>query len=749
MKIATEAFRFGSIQRKTYRRYVKRYLYRYRGVSADLVNGNEFIVDELMEELHAHGAVSKSDLERYNHALAEMLHALPQMEGETDEEIYREVLRIRETYRTAVADRYLQSKKEALNSKNWQPIQGIDQSQVFWQAAKGMKFATLMLMDAEMLQPCLDTYSQLTEMGIRARILIQKQGSLDTCVTEEDSLCGLVESDDLIMMDGEHFGFPLHQIELRSIDELVVGFGEWFVGVFRKLSVNAYLVCRSQEILTRAVTNSIDKEEMHWIYVPAGFDLIESIPVVERAVVNYRVLSWISAENGLDIYRIPILELMNRFPSYFLHSSSDLNCSLPFQVDPVESEEDFLGNKTKSVFDWVHGQMPDVELGARTIPDRNGDPMKVTFAKLARLQDHKTQVVSTEKAQEIRSFFRESEIDHGLAMNFLFFATDKSIATYNQMRKDRPLEQVDRSGWHIDYRKNEAGETFPLYAKAAVGADEAGELYFFRKRLGAGVIWLNDQRIVWREDQVDPIEPRDFCIFTPYSVKMDTEEYLSTREVVGEGRVNLVVVDDRIVSIRKGGVILPNIGVVLSMEERNWRQRFPHEIFDEQGYGCADAFHFTLSLERAAAYRWVYGGAMFLIHQGEAFDTEEKLMAEFRKEGWLSDLSKQTQDSETFRLEKHPRSMMGRTRSGEFFMVVCSGRSKHSVGADYLDLIQIAKTLFDDVEMLVNVDGGASSFMGLIHRGEVLELSDVTFTNDSSAGTLRPLNSIFTITYTK
>lgn len=82
-------------------------------------------------------------------------------------------------------------------------------------------------------------------------------------------------------------------------------------------------------------------------------------------------------------------------------------------------------------------------------------------------------------------------------------------------------------------------------------------------------------------------------------------------------------------------------------------------------------------------------------------------------------------------------------------MVVCSGRSKHSVGADYLDLIRIAKTLFDDVEMLVNVDGGASSFMGLIHRGEVLELSDVTFTNDSSAGTLRPLNSIFTITYTK
>ncbi len=749
MKIATKAFRFGSIQRKTYKRYIKRYLYRYRGVNADLVNGNEFIVDELMEELCAHGTVSKAELETYYLALAEMLHALPQMEEETDEEIYREVLQIREIYRTAAVDRYLLKKKKEMNCKNWQPVQGIDQSKFFWEAAEKTGFATLILMDAELLQACADTYLKLKEMGIRTRVFIQKQRRLDTSVTGMDSLQGLIDPEDRVDVDGENFGFPLHEIELQATDELVVGFGEWFVGAFRTLSVNAYLVCRSQEILTRATTNSIEKEEMHWIYVPAAYDLIASIPVVERAVVNYRVLSWISEEHGLEIYRLPVLELMNRFPTYFLHGSSNLNSSLPFQVGPTESEEDFLGNKNKSIFKWVQKQAPDIEMGARTILDRNGNPMKVTFAKLARLQAYKTRVVSTEKAQDIRSFFRESGIDYGLAMNYLFFATDKSIATYNQMRKDRPLEQVDRSGWHIDYRKNEAGETFPLYAKAAMGADEDGELHFFRKRLGAGVISLNDQRIVWQENQVDSEEAGEFCIFTPYGVKTDTEDYLSTCVVVGEDRVNLVVVNDRVVSIRKGGVMLPNIGVVLSFEEKGWNQKFPLERFDEQGYGCAETFHFTLSLERAAAYRWVYGGAMFLIHKGEAFDTEEKLMAEFRKEGWLSDLSKQTQDSETFRLEKHPRSMMGQTQSGEFFMVVCSGRSKHSVGADYLDLIQIAKDLFNDVEMLVNVDGGASSFMGLIHRGEVLELSDVTFTNDSSAGTLRPLNSIFTITTKK
>lgn len=41
---------------------------------------------------------------------------------------------------------------------------------------------------------------------------------------------------------------------------------------------------------------------------------------------------------------------------------------------------------------------------------------------------------------------------------------------------------------------------------------------------------------------------------------------------VGEGRINLVVIRDRVICIRKGSVLLPSIGVVISLEEKTGMQ---------------------------------------------------------------------------------------------------------------------------------------------------------------------------------
>lgn len=750
MKIASEAFRFGSIKRKHYQRYVKRYLYRYRGVAADLVNGNEFIVDEFMEELAGQDVISRQDLAVYYGELAKYLHNLPEMKEETDEEIYREILRIREPYHTSKTKEYIQNKKQTMNIRDWLPKNGINQIEEFWNEDVNPSRVTLLIMDPELVYACKEVYLSCKVFRIPVRILALETEWLDTIVNPSDlGRFEELEREDIVPVKANAYGFDLSAIDAGDEQEVVIGFGEWFIGAFRNLRIDAHVVCRSREILTRAATNAIDKSESHWIFVPAGLDLIQSISIVERNLINYRVLSWIAEVEGNEIYGHSAEELIQKYPKYFLHASSDRKYDLPFQMEPASSVKDYFQKRNESIFHWVENQAEGVEMGSKTLLDRQGDPMKVTYAKIESLRGYQPQVFSSSKAQEIRPFFREGDIEHGLVMNFLFFATEKSIATYNQMRKSRPLEQIRESGWHIDYRKNESGETFPLYAKAAVGMDRQGELSFFRKRLGAGVIRLNEVDLDWKASQVDPEVPGAFCIYTPYSVKTDTESYLETREIVGEGRVNLVVVNDRVAAIRSGGVILPNIGVVLSFSERKWKALFSDVGFDENGYGSAEAFSFELTLETAADYQWIYGGAMFLVYDGEAFDTEEKLIAEFGREGWLTDLSKQTQDSETFRLEKHPRSMIGMTKNGEFFMAVVSGRSSYSVGADYLDLIRIAKELFPDVDMLMNVDGGASSFMGLIHHGEVLELSDVTFTNDSCAGTLRALNSIFAITYEK
>ena len=115
----------------------------------------------------------------------------------------------------------------------------------------------------------------------------------------------------------------------------------------------------------------------------------------------------------------------------------------------------------------------------------------------------------------------------------------------------------------------------------------------------------------------------------------------------------------------------------------------------------------------------------------------------FDREGWTNPLSRQTQESNLHSLVKHPRTAIGQTDDGSLVILVYSGRTWRSTGADYREMIEIARKTFPDVKYLMNCDGGGSAMLGMVQDGSFLELSFPSTSAGSCAGQVRPINTLF------
>ena len=139
---------------------------------------------------------------------------------------------------------------------------------------------------------------------------------------------------------------------------------------------------------------------------------------------------------------------------------------------------------------------------------------------------------------------------------------------------------------------------------------------------------------------------------------------------------------------------------------------------------------------------WAFGGGMSLISGGESLFEHEAGLARLEDEGWLGPLSRQTQESEIHRLSKHPRTAVGVTDQGELFVLVFSGRTALSAGADYAQMGKIARTLVPNVRHMMNVDGGGSAVFGMAVGKVFVELSYPATSYSSPAGMVRRINTL-------
>ena len=133
---------------------------------------------------------------------------------------------------------------------------------------------------------------------------------------------------------------------------------------------------------------------------------------------------------------------------------------------------------------------------------------------------------------------------------------------------------------------------------------------------------------------------------------------------------------------------------------------------------------------------------MSLILEGKSMFEDHGGSWSLEEEGWMSPLSRQTQETEVHKMARHPRTAVGTTKNGDFFVLVFSGRTLLSAGADYRQMCLIAKKLFPDVWCMMNVDGGGSSVLGTSIGGSFMELSYPATSMGSCAGMVRPINTV-------
>ena len=134
--------------------------------------------------------------------------------------------------------------------------------------------------------------------------------------------------------------------------------------------------------------------------------------------------------------------------------------------------------------------------------------------------------------------------------------------------------------------------------------------------------------------------------------------------------MNIVILKERITCIRKGDVILPSVGVVISLTEEKAQTILQGRKPLGNGYYAPDA-KLTVQLDGPeeigpavwTTVQWAYGGGMGLIRQGQGL-CDGDMENWFIREGWMSPLSRQTQESSLHTLVKHPRTAIGTTQKG-------------------------------------------------------------------------------------
>lgn len=560
----------------------------------------------------------------------------------------------------------------------------------------------------------------------------------------------------------------------------LLAYGEEAFFHCRGLTVDAVITASPRGYYTRAMTNLLGRGGDTVIYVPPGLDITDYVPMVDRTRLSYRHLANLAHDFGDGIYALSPDELYRRYPAYFLnryHSGPDCpeaegDFPIRVAIPPEETapiaryeayREEALGAYLNSLpgvgyrAAYFDGQLRKVPLPHGSTEKQDG--ILVHSLRIKRARGSRVMACGGTTLRE--KFAADPTCADGIVSNFLFFLTGGLVSLYNRLRADRPREQADLGPMHLDYMLNREGEhqteTFPLFRKACIALRDNGEFLFFNFRLGGGEMTLGERTLRWSARDVDPAEAASpVCIYTPYSTVADGDAPRNSfRRPVGAGRVNLVVVQDRILAIRHGDVILPGIGVVVSLAPELGLACMAELGFvpDEEGYFDAETVTFSLKLNPPAGIepavwntvRWAYGGGMSLILDGQALTDRPDPESWFAEEGWMSPLSRQTQESALHKMVKHPRTAIGAAENGDLLIFVFSGRTRMTTGADYAEMCTIARALHPDVRHLMNADGGGSAMLGLVCRGRFMELSFPSTSSASCAGMVRPIQTVFFI----
>ena len=340
----------------------------------------------------------------------------------------------------------------------------------------------------------------------------------------------------------------------------------------------------------------------------------------------------------------------------------------------------------------------------------------------------------------------------GLYFNFLYFATPNIVRWYNELRNKS--EKLNFKNFFIDYVHEDNFTTFPLYNKASIECTKDGKISIHHKKLGSGTLTINGMDLKWHDEDVNSTDQdKDVIVFTPFmnNEKLSREkvDFMHFTMEVGHERYNVVLVNNKITCIRRGAVKQPSLGVVVSLSGKAFSE-FAKAVDvseTEEGYFKVGNYDISVNLNDNKSCLWAFGGGSLLVQDGENLvENPNKAFKSFAKEGWFHPLSMQTQETQVQEWVRGPRTIVGTDKNDGFFAFTFSGRTKESRGIRFDEAVEILKNEIGDLKDVMNLDGGASSCLGLIYKNEFFEVSYPCASDDTSAGLVRPVNSAIFVT---
>lgn len=291
----------------------------------------------------------------------------------------------------------------------------------------------------------------------------------------------------------------------------------------------------------------------------------------------------------------------------------------------------------------------------------------------------------------------------GLFTSFNYYFTENLKAWYAHY-DDRPLPWDDFSLDYIAVRHEDLLlESVPLYQKALLGYSQNGELFACEGDWDSLSLTTGRTQTCLHFDRQGKDAGSDATIYFPNDP--DT--------LVGAGKICATIIHDYVWAVCEGPVKVPPFGVVVASAAR---------LFEKESSVTWSVHWKSLPVPKETVV-WLAGGFNALILDGENqvatdMDTTNRL----RKEGWYTKASQLTQETQLTPEGLQPRSAIGGT-SDDIFILSIAGRFPESEGATFSHVASLAQSIMSmhqagTIEFLVNLDGGASSVLGLAKDGE-------------------------------
>lgn len=726
------------------------------------------VVDGFARMLLEKGLITPSQEDAYYARIRKEYHFKDCHMEQSQTDIYDFILRCRYEvfgYDALVAGRNLIKE----NAPAFDPISGIDQRAKNQELLQNCDAAIFLLTSPELFEIMGEDVEFAENCGKKVYVCASCDGSGD--LPDRLQLAAWLGGKPVQWLETCPQGIqydPALQAAIDAGKACLLFYGEEGLHHCRTLALDAIVTAHPVGYHAQALCNQLGDSCDNVIYIPKGLDITPYVPIIAQSRLTYYHLAKLWRQRGDSIYGLSPAQLYKLYPDTFVNIYDTLDAyALPICAEGEdfaafdESKEQSVCNYvnqfdnisyTSAYFDAHLEQKPICYDETQKQPGILVHSIRVRAAKGAK-------VIQCPKGVTPRKLLAGKDFSGAaLVSNFLFFMTPKLDILYNHLRKDRPYEQADASGGHLDYMLTwENGvrkETFPLFKKCCVAMTGDGQFLFFNYRLGGGSACIGRSDIRWESADVDPEEPGAVCVYTPFCTadlsEADRESFVKP---VGQGRINICILQDRIVCIRKGDVLLPGAGVVISLSQAagesllSQLQPLQDGYYDVSGLGLQVCLDGPAELDRDTWSRvqWAWGGGLSMILDGVAMGDDGDMLPWFFREGWMSPLSRQTQESVYHQSVKHPRTSIGMAENGDLLLLVMSGRTWRSTGADYEEIIGIARKLYPDVKTLMNMDGGGSAVLGLAENGSFLELSCPATSTGSCVGMVRPINTMLYI----